>query len=254
VTLSEGYWLGETPCTQALWVAVMGKNPSRFKSPDRPVEQVSWDDCQRFLERLNGMVPWLDARLPTEAEWERACRGGTSTATWVGDLEILGERNAPLLDAIAWYGGNSGVGFELRHGYDSSTWPNKQYVHTRAGSRAVAKKQPNPYGLYDMLGNVWEWCADWRGAYDAAPVTDPRGPAVGSNRVCRGGAWNGRAGLVHAAYRTAYVPGLRYDDLGFRLARGQSRLVQGAEPGPRSGPPRVAGRGPGITKILRSPR
>ncbi len=235
VTISEGYWLAETPCTQALWEVVMGDNPSRFKSPDRPVEMVSWEDCQRFLGRINDMVPELGARLPTEAEWERACRAGTAGATWVGELKILGDYNAPLLDPIAWYAGNSGQGFELRNGHDSSGWPNKQYPHTKAGTRPVAKKLPNPLGLHDMLGNVHEWCEDWKGPYRAAPVVDPHGPSTGSHRVIRGGAWLSYARNVRAAYRNAHAPSIRFDSLGFRLARGQSGQVKRAEPGPRSG-------------------
>jgi formylglycine-generating enzyme required for sulfatase activity len=128
VHIRRGLWLAETPVTQALWVAVMGTNPSRFVSPDRPVEQVSWDDCQGFIEKLNGLVPGLDARLPTEAEWEYACRADTTTATWMGDLDIRGDNDAPLLDGIAWYGGNSGQGFELADGHDSTKWPSKQYL------------------------------------------------------------------------------------------------------------------------------
>jgi formylglycine-generating enzyme required for sulfatase activity len=134
VELRHGFWLANTPCTQALWQAVMGENPSRFVSPARPVEQVSWDDCQVFLTRLNTLVSGLSARLPTEAEWEYACRGGTTGATWVGELDLRSDYDAPILDAIAWYGGNSGHGFELSNGFDSSQWPNKQYPHTRAAS------------------------------------------------------------------------------------------------------------------------
>jgi formylglycine-generating enzyme required for sulfatase activity/Tfp pilus assembly protein PilF len=241
VELTSGYWLAETPCTQALWQAVIGENPSRFKGPYLPVEQVSWDDCQIFMDRINAMVPGLDARLPSEAEWEYACRGGTKTATWVGDLEILGESNAPLLDPIAWYGGNSGVGFDLPFGYDSSKWPEKQFPYTKAGTRPVAKKLPNPHGLYDMLGNVWEWCKDWRGAYEANPVNDPCGPETGSLRVLRRGSWNGNARLVRAARRIAGPPGNRSDDLGFRLARGQAPSSR-AEP--RLGEEPILGRSP----------
>jgi len=140
VIFTRGYWFGETPVTQALWVAVMGKNPSRFRRerPDdlkRPVEQVSWDDCLAFISRLNARVAGLAAGLPTEAEWERACRGETHKATWVGELS--GEVKAPERNAIAWYGDNS----------NQETNP-------------VRRKAPNPYGLHDMLGNVYEWCAD----------------------------------------------------------------------------------------------
>jgi formylglycine-generating enzyme required for sulfatase activity len=122
VFITKGFWLFDTPCTQALWQAVMGDNPSRFRSPDRPVEQVSWDDVQIFLGRINERIPGLDLVLPTEAQWEHACRARTETALYTGDIEILGERNAPALDPIAWYGGNSGVDFELAEGYDSSGW------------------------------------------------------------------------------------------------------------------------------------
>jgi len=220
LTLTRGYWLGETPCTQALWRAVMGTNPSRFQSPDRPVEQVSWGDCQAFLEKLGGLAAGLPPRLPAEAEWEYACRAGTTHATWAGGLDIQGQRNAPALDAIAWYGGNSGVGFELHNGAASSDWPEKQYPHMKVGTRSVGKKAANPFGLYDMLGNVWEWCEDGQRAYTAASVTDPRGPTdAGSGRVIRGGSWRDYARDVRAASRRADRPGGRSDDLGFRLCR-----------------------------------
>jgi len=221
VTLTSGFWLGETPCTQALWEAVTGKNPSRFRSPDRPVETVTWNDCQEFLEALNRHVLGLDARFPNEAEWEYACRAGTETSTYAGELEILGESNAPLLDGIAWYGGNSGIDFELKNGLDSSNWAEKQYPHTKAGTHPVAQKEPNAWGLYDMLGNVREWCFDWYGLYDEEPVQNPRGSAEGSRRVYRGGSWISDARNVRAASRNASDPGYRHDRLGFRLARGQ---------------------------------
>ncbi|MEP7127059.1 MAG: formylglycine-generating enzyme family protein [Byssovorax sp.] len=223
VELSDGFWLADTPCTQALWRAVIGSNPSQFGSPDRPVERVSWDDCKEFLERLGLLVPGLGARLPTEAEWEYACRAGTTTATWVGDLDIKGLNNASPLDAIAWYGGNSGHGFELKQGYDSSYWPEKRYQHTKAGSRPVRGKQPNPLGLHDMLGNVYEWCEDRYGEYNATTAMDPRGPDVGSNRVFRGGSWSSQAGYVRAASHLGGDPSLRAAYLGFRLARSQPR-------------------------------
>lgn len=225
VTLTHGYWLGETAVTQALWVAVMGKNPSRFQSYDRPVEQVSWDDCQGFLRELNARVARLAARLPTEAEWEWACRGGTTTATWVGDLTLCGLSSAPELDAIAWYRGNSGVGFELNNGEDSSDWPEKQHPHTKAGTHPVGRLQPNPYGLYDMLGNVLQWCADagLRG-YTTSAVTNPMTIGRGSPRVDRGGSWYGLARHMRAASRDANPRGSRFVNLGLRLAGGQAAL------------------------------
>ncbi len=237
VKLSRGYWLADTPCTQALWRAVMGNNPSRFASPDRPVENVAWDDCLGFLTKINGKLPHLDVRLPSEAEWEHACRSGTTQATWEGDLSIRGENDAPLLDAIAWYGGNSGCDFDFQDGWDSREWPKKQYPHTKAGTRRVGLKRPNPWGLFDMLGNVLEWCSDWDGSYGAEGVKDPTGPMMGSNRVSRGGSWYSYARHVRAASRYAYPPERRYDYLGFRLARGQeTSLRAGAEPLPSLGP------------------
>ena len=116
VTLSQGYWMFDTPCTQALWSAVTGQNPSEFQHPGRPVENVSWSDVQSFLSTLNRLVPGLDLALPTEAQWEYACRAGTASALYSGPIEILGDNNAPALDPIAWYGGNSSVGYDLEGG------------------------------------------------------------------------------------------------------------------------------------------
>ncbi len=227
VTLARGFWLFDTPVTQALWAAVMGENPSRFKSPDRPVEQVSWEDAQTFLERINGRVPGLDLCLPSEAQWEYACRGGTTSALYTGDMEILGERNAPALDPIAWYGGNSGREFELEDGYDTTDWPEKQYPDTKAGTHPVGRKGANPWGLYDMLGNVWEWCEDhWHNSYEGAPTDgspwlDESGKA-GGGRVVRGGSWISDARSVRSACRGWNPPGYRLVYLGFRCARVQS--------------------------------
>jgi formylglycine-generating enzyme required for sulfatase activity len=225
VTLTRGYWLFDTPCTQALWMAVMGKNPSRFQTPareDRPVERVSWDEVQGFLVEVNARIPGLDLVLPTEAQWERACRAGTDTALYTGEIEILGDNNAPALDPIAWYGGNSGVDFDLKEGADSAKWPGKQYPHERAGTRPVKGKQANPWGLYDMLGNVWEWCRDGMHNYTAEPAVDPVGPEEpGADRVGRGGSWDSSARNVRCASRFAFQPGDRIDALGFRCARVQ---------------------------------
>jgi formylglycine-generating enzyme required for sulfatase activity len=219
VTISRGFWIFDTPCTQALWTAVMGNNPSRFKSPERPVERVSWNHGQEFLTRIKELVPggWV---LPTEAQWEYACRAGTDEATYAGRLEISGERCAPRLDAIAWYGGNSGVGFELGNGYDSSGWPQKQYPHERAGTRPVRLKEPNVWGLYDMLGNVLEWCADGQRQYLSHSVIDPVGPIEdGVKRVQRGGSWDVIARYARSADRDSNFPSSRNDNFGFRCAR-----------------------------------
>lgn len=223
VRLTEGFWLADTPCTQALWQEVTGENPSEYRSPDRPVEQVSWDDCQEFLASAEKKNPGLGLKLPAEAQWEYACRAGTKTATWLGDLEILGKNDAPLLDEIAWYGGNSGADFDLEEGWDSSGWPKKQYPHEKAGTRVVKTRKPNPWGLYDMLGNVWEWCEDSWDYDDGYPAADARTDPVlsaGARRVLRGGSWSSIARGVRAADRHGDGPGHRDEDVGFRLARG----------------------------------
>ncbi len=223
VSLTQGFWLANTPCTQALWEAVMGQNPSLFLSPQRPVDRVSWEDCQRFIKRLNQRIAGLDLRLPSEAEWEYSCRAGTTTATWQGDLEILGQNNAPRLHALAWYGGNSGLEYDLEFGLDSSNWPGKQHPHLEAGSREVAQKIANPWGLYDMLGNVDEWCRDGRRWYTEDPATDPEGSSERTWYAIRGGSWLSDADQVRAAYRYKYDASYRYIFLGFRLSQGPER-------------------------------
>ncbi len=223
VTLSQGFWLFDTPVTQVLWQAVMGDNPSYFQSPTRPVEQVSWDDAQRFIQQLNSALSGLHLTLPTEAQWEYACRAGTDTATYAGNLKILGERHAPILDDIAWYGGNCGVDFELEEGHDISGWSETQYQHQIGGTHPVAQKQANAYGLYDMLGNVYEWCGDyWQSAYPSDAQSDPTGPTEGSSLVQRGGSWDDGAHHVRSAFRYDSEPGVRYLDFGFRCALVQS--------------------------------
>jgi formylglycine-generating enzyme required for sulfatase activity len=192
----------------------MGENPSHFKSPLLPVEQVSWEDVQGFLERLNGEVEGLGARLPTEAEWEYACRGGTETSTWAGELEMVEAKDTAVLDGIVWYDDNS-----------------------MGATQEVGLKDANPWGFYDLLGNVWEWCSDGWGSYGPEPLTDPEGSLGGSRRVVRGGSWNDHARYVRAAARNAYVAGERDHCLGFRLARGRDDLnpVGGAEEQASSG-------------------
>ena len=201
VTLTKGFWMGNNPVTQRQWESVMGGNPSNFKGADLPVEKVSWDDCQAFIAKLNEKLaargdarpptvgtggrasPRAGAfRLPTEAEWEYACRAGT-TGPYAGDL-----------DAMAWYSANSGL----------ETHP-------------VGQKKANSWGLYDMHGNVWEWCQDWYGGYPAGSVTDPAGPGSGSGRVIRGGSWSSSAGRCRSANRDYDDPGGRL--LGLRLER-----------------------------------
>lgn len=186
VTLS-GYYIGKTEVTQALWQAVMGSNPSYFEGDDLPVEQVSWDDCQEFIRKLNSLTG-QNFRLPTEAEWEFACRGGNNSRGY----KYSGSN---YIDNVAWYDGNSG----------DKTHP-------------VATKSPNELGIYDMSGNVWEWCADWYGDYSSGRQTNPKGPYGGSNRVIRGGSWSYGARICRSSDRFYDYPALRDDYLGLRLA------------------------------------
>ena len=225
VVIPRGFWMSQTPVTQQQYEAVTGENPSRFKGagPEAPVEQVDWDDAQLYCMRLGSAVTGLPEgwafQLPSEAQWEYACRAGTDTALYTGPITLLGQNNAPELEDIAWYGGNSGVEYE--GGYDSSGWPEKSHDHNQAGTQPVGLKKENALGLHDMLGNVWEWCEDdWHGDYKNAPA-DGRawvdGLPRGAIRVVRGGSWFGVARRCRCACRIRIGPGGRVDSLGFRL-------------------------------------
>ena len=220
VTLSQPFYLGKYEVTQEQWAAVMGHNPSQFSAcgPTCPVEQVSWADVQAFIAELNQRGAGATYRLPTEAEWEYAARAGTQTALYTGPSILRGRTNAPALDPIAWYGGNSRVSYA--GGWDCPAWGEKPSASSRCGSHPVGQKQPNRWGLYDMLGNVWEWTADWYGAYPSGAAIDPRGPATGDGRVIRGGSWHNHPhDGCRTASRVGAEPGLRDYDIGFRLAR-----------------------------------
>ena len=186
VTLSD-YYIGETVVTQALWKAVMGDNRSYFKGDNQPVENVSWEDCQGFLKQLNKMTG-KTFRLPTEAEWEYAARGGRKSQCfkYAGNNDV---------NKVAWFDGNSG----------GRTHPVKQ-------------KNANELGLYDMSGNVWEWCQDWyASSYNSSAQVNPTGPSSGSLRVLRGGSWRNFARYCRVAFRYLCTPDYRNYFLGFRL-------------------------------------
>lgn len=226
VTVSD-FMIGKFEVTQKLWKAVMGNNPSYFKGDNLPVESVSWNDVQEFIRKLNQMTG-QNFRLPTEAEWEYAARGGTNTSLYNGEnINIKGANNSPNLDKLAWYGGNCGqnytssAGCDVSKGYDITGWSEKQYNDSKGGTHPVGLKQPNAYGLYDMLGNVWEWCQDWYGDYSSGSQTNPQGPSSGSDRVIRGGSWYDYARDCRVSYRSNTGPDNRYYIIGFRLVTGQ---------------------------------
>jgi formylglycine-generating enzyme required for sulfatase activity len=173
--------------TQEQWQAAMGSNPSYFKGARLPVEQVSWDDVQEFLRQLNDRNDGFRYRLPTEAEWEYAARAGT-TDKYAG---------ASTLGDVAWYGNNS------------------------PGTNPAGQKRPNAWGLYDMLGNVSEWCQDWHDGYyySSSPVENPAGPSSGQGRTARGGSWGFSAWSARVSYRGGISPGFRYLSIGFRCVR-----------------------------------
>ena len=199
VTLTEGYWLADTTCTQALWEAVMGSNPSNFKGPDRPVETVSWKEIKEFIEQLNKKVPGLQSQLPTEAQWEYAARAGSQSAFWWGST--LSAEQANYDGNLPYADGEKG-----------------QY---REETVAVKEFEASPWGLYQVHGNVWEWCEDWYGAYESDAAVNPRGAESGEGRVIRGGCWSSSGRWLRAAYRDSFGPGIRSSYLGFRLCAGQ---------------------------------
>ena len=187
VTLSD-YYIGETEVTQELWQVVMGSNPSRFTGDNqRPVENVSWDDCQEFIKELNRLTG-KEFRLPTEAEWEYAARGGKYSKDYV--YKYSGSNNA---DEVAWYDSNS-------------------------VTNPVKTKKANKLGLYDMSGNVREWCNDLFGPYQSNSQTNPTGPSEGKSRVLRGGSWRDIDWIVRVSSRGDSTPGGRYYEYGLRLA------------------------------------
>ena len=192
VAISNPFYVGVTEVTQAQYEAVMGTNPSKFNGATNPVEEVSWNDATEFCKKLSEKTRQA-VRLPTEAEWEYACRAGTATAFSFGDADSA-------LGDYAWYKANSG----------SKTRPLGQ-------TQPVGQKKPNAWGLYDMHGNVWERCADWRGDYPNGAVTDPQGPASGTYRVLRSGSWSSNPDFCCSASRSSLPPDYRNGNVGFRV-------------------------------------
>lgn len=199
VVISQGFWLGETACTQELWKTMMWKNPSFFKGDRLPIENVSWNDSHRFCEKLGKKSDALAFRLPSEAEWEYACRAGTETVFWWGNELNTGQANYD--GSYPYAGGEKG--------------------NSKDKTIDVKSFEPNPWGLYQMHGNIYEWCQDWYGEYTAASESlDPSGADRGTDRVIRGGSWSSSGMWLRAAIRSGYAPDLRYDNLGFLLAAG----------------------------------
>ncbi|WP_372368096.1 formylglycine-generating enzyme family protein [Candidatus Uabimicrobium sp. HlEnr_7] len=184
VTISKGFWLAETACTQELWQVVMENNPSKLKSDKNPVEKISWNDCNAFIKKLNEDILELKLSLPTEAQWEYACRSGTTTAFSFGESITTNQVN---------YAGGATV--------------------------EVKSFRCNNWGLYEMHGNVFEWCRDWYDRYNISITTDPAGAASGMNRVIRGGGFRFRFMNVRSAFRRRSSPNNRFDYIGFRFCQ-----------------------------------
>ena len=259
VTLTQGFWMLETEVTQAMWESVMGttleeqaqkmlhddteydfggeigkrtlrdlfgfqrdEDPAKIlvgAGADRPMYYVSWTECEEFCRKLSSKLG-MTVSLPTEAQWEYACRAGSETALPNGPIEILGLWNAPALDPIAWYGGNSAQDFTGTSRFNSSSFSEMQYPGGPCGVHPVRKKEANAWGLRDMIGNVCEWCQDRydEDYYTESPTSDPCNldSSSGSLRVFRGGSWSCYAQFCRSASRNGSTPDRRDGALGFR--------------------------------------
>lgn len=195
----ETFFISETEVTQKLWISLMGNNPSEFVGLNRPVEQVSWHECQKFVEQLKQETnkPY---RLPTEAEWEYAARGGNRSHHY----KFSGNNN---LDIVGWYSHNS-----------------NKCTHE------VKSKEQNELGIYDMNGNVWEWCQDWYGLYSGGKQYSPQGPVAGEHKIIRGGGWNNVSEFFRTSYRGRNTPTRRGNNIGFRIVcNGPDNQDEGAK-------------------------
>ncbi|MBK8815870.1 MAG: formylglycine-generating enzyme family protein [Methylococcaceae bacterium] len=197
VTITQGYWLADSTVTQALWQAAMGSNPSSFIDDDLPVEQISWHEAQTFIDTLNGLKPELKLCLPTEAQWEYACRAGTQTPYSFGEQIDSNQVNF----------------------YEINPYNSGKKSEDRRQTVIVKSLPPNPWGLYEMHGNVMEWCQDWYAKYPTGTTIDPIGQDTGDNRVLRGGSCFLFGRLCRSARRYFFEPDLAGNPFGFRLAR-----------------------------------
>lgn len=211
VTITKGFWLGVTEVTEGQWKAVMGGDPSFFKGRNYPIDRVDWDECQTFIARLCEIegAPVGTYRLPTEAQWEYACRAGT-TGPFAGNLEEM-----------AWYDQNSTSLLLVLEELWRADWSKgiPRLFEDHSSTAMVGQKKANAWGLYDMHGNVREWCEDGYGPYQIGALVDPAGPGSSSIRVIRGGCWSRIAGRCRSASRDRDDPGRRFKDIGFRLLR-----------------------------------
>lgn len=198
ITLTKGFYIGITEITQGQWKQIMGDHSSRFEASheNHPVGLISWNECQEFIMKLNRKEKSLRYRLPTEAEWEYACRAGSGAAFTNGAISQVKCGHDPNLDKVGWYCGNA-----------------------KDETQSVAQKEPNAWGLYDMHGNAWEWCQDWYEERTSGSNINPKGPASGTSKVFRGGGWGLPARSCRSAFRDHYAPDLKCKLLGFRLVR-----------------------------------
>ena len=198
VQMTKGFFMGVTEVTRQQWQMIMGDTPAKSDpgGANHPVDHVSWNECQQFIMALNKQEKSRRYRLPSEAEWEYACRAGSDSALTNGDITHMGCEHDPNLNRVGWYCGN-----------------------TEEMTQPVGKKEPNAWGLHDMHGNAWEWCQDWYEKYPEGQSLNPKGPPAGSSRVFRGGGWGLTARTCRSAFRDKYAPDLKCKLLGFRIVR-----------------------------------